>query len=79
MNFSKTASYSLNILSYMAINENVPMSAAVLHEKLSIPYPYLRQILTTLAKNDFIGSTRGRGGGFRFSRDIRHHFPGRYH
>jgi Rrf2 family protein len=70
MNFSKTASYSLNILSYMATHEDVPMSAAILHEKLSIPYPYLRQILTNLAKNEFIGSTRGRSGGFKFSKDI---------
>jgi len=70
MNFSKTASYSLNILSYMATNEDVPMSAAILREKLSIPYPYLRQILTNLSRNNFIKSTRGRSGGFSFSRQI---------
>ena len=45
MNFSKTASYSLNILSFMATHEEANMSAAFLHEKLHIPYPYLRQIL----------------------------------
>jgi Rrf2 family protein len=70
MNFSKTASYSLNILSYMATHEDVPMSASILHDKLSIPYPYLRQILTNLARNNFIKSTRGRSGGFSFSRQI---------
>jgi len=68
MNFSKTASYSLNILSYMASNEENNMSAAYLHEKLSIPYPYLRQILTNLSKSGFIHSTRGRSGGFAFSK-----------
>jgi Rrf2 family protein len=68
MNFSKTASYSLNILSYMASNEENNLSAAYLHEKLSIPYPYLRQILTNLSKSGFIHSKRGRSGGFTFSR-----------
>ncbi len=70
MNFSKTASYSLNILSYMATHEGSKMSATLLHEKLGIPYPYLRQILSNLSKNGFIESTRGRNGGFIFSRPV---------
>jgi Rrf2 family transcriptional regulator, iron-sulfur cluster assembly transcription factor len=69
MNFSKTASYSLNVLSYMATHEDVNMSAAYLHKQLTIPYPYLRQILTNLSKSGFIYSTRGRSGGFAFSKD----------
>jgi Rrf2 family iron-sulfur cluster assembly transcriptional regulator len=52
----------------MAINEDTPMSASNLHNKLSIPYPYLRQILTNLAKNGFINSSRGRGGGFSINK-----------
>ncbi len=58
MNFSKTASYSLNILSFMAINCENQMSAAYLTKKLKIPYPYLRQILSDLSKSGFIHSTR---------------------
>lgn len=69
MNFSKTASYSLNILSYMATHEEKQMSAAFLHERLAIPYPYLRQILTNLSGIGFIRSTRGRNGGYTFSKD----------
>jgi Rrf2 family iron-sulfur cluster assembly transcriptional regulator len=69
MNFSKTASYSLNVLSYMATHEDVKMSASFLHERLTIPYPYLRQILTSLSKSGFIHSSRGRSGGFSLSRD----------
>ncbi|MFA5820418.1 MAG: Rrf2 family transcriptional regulator [Bacteroidales bacterium] len=69
MNFSKTASYSLNVLSYMATHEDVMMSAAFLHEKLNIPYPYLRQVLTRLSRSGFIHSTRGRSGGFAFSKE----------
>lgn len=74
MNFSKTASYSLNILSYMATHEEASMSASHLHEKLTIPYPYLRQILTNLSKKGFIQSSRGRRGGFTFRKEIKNIF-----
>ena len=70
MNFSKTTSYSLNVLSYMAKNEDHKMSASLLHEKLLIPYSYLRHILRTLSNNGFIHGTTGRNGGFVFSKDI---------
>ena len=69
MNFSKTTSYSLNVLSYMAKHGNVRMSASYLHDKLSIPYSYLRQVLSGLSKNGFIDSNRGTRGGFIISRD----------
>jgi Rrf2 family transcriptional regulator, iron-sulfur cluster assembly transcription factor len=70
MNFSKTASYSMSILSYMAMHEDFKMSANYLHEKLAIPYPYLRQILKNLSRKGFISSTRGRSGGFAFRKAI---------
>jgi Rrf2 family protein len=68
MNFSRTASYSLNVLSYMATHDDSNMSAAFLHEKLAIPYPYLRQVLAALSKSGFIQSIRGRSGGYVFSK-----------
>jgi len=68
MNFSKTASYSLNILSFMATHEDVSMSAKLLNDKLQIPYPYLRQILMNLSKSGFIHSIRGRNGGYAISK-----------
>ena len=68
MNFSLTTSYSISVLSYMATHEEDKMSATFLHEKLAIPYPYLRQILTSLSKSGFIHSTRGRSGGFAFTK-----------
>jgi Rrf2 family iron-sulfur cluster assembly transcriptional regulator len=52
----------------MATHEEVKMSAAFLHEKLLIPYPYLRQILASLSRKGFIHSIRGRSGGFAFSK-----------
>jgi Rrf2 family protein len=66
MNLSKTASYSMSVLSYMAMNPDMRMSAAYLHDKLFIPYPYLRQVLKDLSHNGFITSLRGRSGGFVF-------------
>lgn len=70
MNFSKTTSYSLSILSYMANHIGKNMSADFLHSQLDIPYQYLRQILTKLSKNGLINSTRGRSGGFELAKDV---------
>lgn len=70
MNFAKTTSYSLNVLSYLAKHENIIMSASYLHDKLGIPYSYLRQVLGKLSKKGFIDSNRGSTGGFVISRDI---------
>lgn len=67
MNFSKTTSYSLSVLSYMAVHNEKSLSSEELHKKLDIPYQYLRQLLTTLSKFGFIKSVRGRNGGFIFN------------
>jgi Rrf2 family transcriptional regulator, iron-sulfur cluster assembly transcription factor len=69
MNFSKTTSYSLNILTYLANHRNESMSAEFLHSQLGIPYQYLRQVLTKLSRAGFITSSRGRRGGFEITRD----------
>jgi Rrf2 family iron-sulfur cluster assembly transcriptional regulator len=69
MNFTKTTSYSLNVLSYMAQNDSVRMSAGYLHNELHIPYSYLRAVLGDLSKNRLVNGTKGRNGGFRLSRD----------
>jgi len=71
MNFSKTSAYALKILSFMADSGKGIFSAQYLHRKLNIPYPYLRQLLTSLSTKGFIKSTRGRNGGFAFASDIR--------
>jgi len=64
MNFSKTTSYALSVLSFMAEHEGEKYSAKNLHEHLKIPWPYLRQLLTSLSKSGFIQSIQGRNGGF---------------
>ncbi len=65
MNFSKTTSYAISVLSFMADHDNEKYSAKKLHELLEIPWPYLRQLLTNLSKSGFIYSSRGRNGGFQ--------------
>lgn len=68
MNFSKTTSYALSILSFMADHKGGKFSARQLHEKLEIPWPYMRQLLTSLSKSGFIKSVQGRNGGFLLKR-----------
>lgn len=48
----------------MADHQGEKYSAKRLHEELEIPWPYLRQLLTTLSKSGFIKSVQGRNGGF---------------
>ncbi len=68
MNFSKTTSYAISVLSYMARYEGEQYSAKKLNEILKIPWPYLRQLLTSLSKSGFIYSTQGRKGGFQLQK-----------
>ncbi len=68
MNFSKTTSYALSVLSFLADHEGEKFSAKKLNEILEIPWPYLRQLLTKLSKSGFIFSTRGRNGGFQLQK-----------
>jgi Rrf2 family protein len=64
MNFTKTTSYSLQILTFMAEHEKDTISANHLHQDLGIPYSYLRQLLLALAEKGLIKSRKGRNGGF---------------
>ncbi len=68
MNFSKTTSYAISVLSFMARNQETKYSAKKLNELLDIPWPYLRQLLTNLSKSGFIYSTQGRNGGFQLKK-----------
>ena len=68
MNFSKTTSYALSTLSFLADHEGERYSAKQLNQILEIPWPYLRQLLTNLSKHGFILSVQGRNGGFTLNR-----------
>jgi len=69
MNFSKTTSYALAVLNFMAANDSTTYSAKDLHNQLDIPYPYLRQLLTSLSKHGLISGARGRSGGFTLDKN----------
>lgn len=64
MNLSKTSQYALNILNYMVINEGELFNSQILHDKLKIPYQYLRRLLTKLSNKGLIKGGKGRGGGY---------------
>ena len=68
MNFSKTTSYAISVLSFMARHHDSMYSAKRLNEQLEIPWPYLRQLLTSLSKSGFIYSIQGRNGGFQLKK-----------
>ena len=68
MNFSKTTSYALRILHHMAMESSNLYNAKQLHEKLGVPYQYIRRLLTDLSKYGLLYSVPGRNGGFRFKK-----------
>ncbi len=70
MFLSKTTTYAIRILIFMATDEQPLFSAQYLFEKLNISNRYLRRLLTDLTKHGFITSLRGRNGGFVFARKM---------
>jgi Rrf2 family protein len=69
MNFSKTTSYAITVLNFLAKHQDKRFSAKALNQKFDIPWQYLRQLLTTLSKEGFINSVQGRNGGFSINKD----------
>ena len=69
MNLTKTTSYSLKILSFLADSHEETSSASHLHDVLNIPYSYLRQLMQMLSEKGFITGEKGRNGGFKLSRN----------
>ncbi len=70
MNFSKTTTYALRVLIFMANNDQIEITAGLLSSKLKIQPRYLRRLLTDLVKSGFIQSKRGKNGGFTFAKSI---------
>jgi len=68
MNLSKTSQYALKILNFLTFSGDEPITAITIHEKLKIPYPYLRSLLTKLSKSGLISSSQGRGVGYVLAR-----------
>lgn len=70
MIFSKSFSYALRILMFMALKPEEIYSAQYLYENLHIHNRYLRRIMTRLGKSGFVKSVRGIKGGIVFQLPI---------
>ncbi|MEZ5070737.1 MAG: Rrf2 family transcriptional regulator [Bacteroidales bacterium] len=71
MDFSKTTSYAITVLNYLAKNGEKRFTAKELNQELDIPWQYLRRLLTNLSKDGFIEGVKGRTGGFSLARNPR--------
>ena len=60
---NRCTEYAVLSLLHMAARKDI-VSALELADTLSIPHPFLRNILRTLKQNRIIGSRRGQKGGF---------------
>ncbi|MBU3010552.1 Rrf2 family transcriptional regulator [Polaribacter vadi] len=62
---SKKTKYGLKALTYLAKQEDkIPVSIATISQSENISLKFLESILLTLRKNGFLGSKKGKGGGY---------------
>ena len=62
---SKKTKYGLKALTYLARQENnQPVQIGVISKSENISQKFLESILLTLRKNGFLGSKKGKGGGY---------------
>jgi len=62
---SKKTKYGLKALAFMArLENNEPVQIATIAQSESISQKYLESILLTLRKSGFLGSKKGKGGGY---------------
>ena len=66
----KTTEYAIRVLTFMARDETQLFSAKYLHGQLGIPYKYLTNLMTGLARNGYLISVQGRDGGFKISKKL---------
>ena len=61
---SKKTKYGLKALTYIARNADQMVPIAVIAESENIPHKFLESILLLLRKSGFLGSKKGKGGGY---------------
>jgi Rrf2 family protein len=67
---SKKTKYGLKALTYLARQEkNTPVQIEVISKSENISQKFLESILLTLRKNGFLGSKKGKGGGYYLLKD----------
>ncbi len=67
---TRETDYAIRATLYLAMQEDLacPVSTAELSEEMSIPYRFLRKIVSKLVLADLIVSRRGKGGGLSLAR-----------
>ncbi|RIA10672.1 BadM/Rrf2 family transcriptional regulator [Flavobacteriaceae bacterium MAR_2010_72] len=67
---SKKTKYGLKAMTYLARQENnEPVQIGVISKSENISQKFLESILLTLRKNGFLGSKKGKGGGYYLLKD----------
>jgi len=67
---SKKTKYGIKALTYLAKQEKkVPVQIAKISESENISLKFLESILLSLRKNGFLGSKKGKGGGYYLLRE----------
>ena len=67
---SKKTKYGIKALTYLAKQENKsPVQIATISKSENISLKFLESILLTLRKNGFLGSKKGKGGGYYLLRE----------
>jgi len=62
---SKKTKYGLKALAFIARqNDKTPVQISTIAKSENIPHKYLESILLTLRKSGFLGSKKGKGGGY---------------
>ena len=61
---SKKTKYGLKALTYIARNDKQMVPIALIAERENIPHKFLESILLLLRKSGFLGSKKGKGGGY---------------
>ena len=69
---SKKTKYVIKALIYLAKQESSnPVAIAVISKSENISLKFLESILLTLRKNGFLGSKKGKGGGYYLLQDAK--------
>ncbi len=66
---SKKTKYGLKALTFIARQEEKTVPISLISESENIPHKYLESILLTLRKSGFLGSKKGKGGGYYLLKD----------
>jgi len=67
---SKKTKYGIKALTYLAKQENsTPVQISTISKSENISQKFLESILLTLRKNGFLGSKKGKGGGYYLLKD----------